>query len=70
MTPQQSKAKELYDRFYSELYSLTSIRPRVAKQCALVAVDEILKIVNPILAVFETESDGYWESVKDEIIKL
>ena len=66
MTPKQ-KAEELVDKFYPMFTN--SVRDTLAKQCALIAVDEILE---------ETmERDGmrvvnnqYWVDVKNEIEKL
>ena len=56
MTPKE-KAKELIDKMLNET-DLVS-----AKQCALIAVDEILK-TNPYKA------RNYWHEVKTEIEKL
>ena len=66
MTPKE-KAEELVDKFYPMFTN--SVRDTLAKQCALIAVDEILE---------ETmERDGmrvvnnqYWVDVKNEIEKL
>lgn len=63
----KEKAKELLDRFLSiegaddcgNSYSC------VAKQCALICVDEILDMVNPLKLEYD-----YWEEVKQEIKKL
>ena len=60
MTPKE-KAKELVKRFEDGL---------TIKDCALIAVDEILEMDLPIL---EEEADKfyeYWEQVKHEIQKL
>jgi hypothetical protein len=67
MTPKE-KAQELIDKF--ENYSFMDIDKRIssfnsAKQCALVAVDEILKVtvgLNGWIDGFQ-----YWEQVKQEI---
>lgn len=80
----EEKAKELYDKFYNELFSLTALRPRVAKQCALIAVEEITELLSelrkPEYTTFiqkgEMEPcDGYekiafYEQVYEEINKL
>ena len=60
MTPKE-KAKELYNKMRREEYHLA------AKYCALIAVDEILKItwVDKFLTV-----EDYWQEVKQEIEKL
>ena len=65
MTPKE-KAKELVDKYY-HLFSVeleNTIDYREAKQCALIAVDEILDNCENI---FEAE---YWQEVKQEIEKL
>ena len=61
----KAKAKELVDKYY-HLFSVeleNTIDYREAKQCALLAVDEILHdcIINRI---------WYWETVKLEIKSL
>ena len=67
MTPEK-RAKKLVDRFmsikpnkpsdYSILYTPT------AKQCALIAVDEMLNVIG-----YKSDFD-YWQEVKQEIEKL
>jgi hypothetical protein len=67
MTPKE-KARELVDKFYliTELNGSCTITKHGAKQCALIAVDEILEIlsedINPLV--------NYWFEVKQEIDKL
>ena len=74
MRPQE-KAKELVDMYlqYVEAFSCKQ-QDENAKQCALIAVDEILK-----LDVFDCNEDWsnedgdtreYWEEVKQEIEKI
>jgi len=74
MTPQE-KAKELVLHFYETVknkYPSTSAMP-LAKQCALIAVNEILEQLNHL----PTEGYGmqyigiieHWERVKTEIEK-
>jgi hypothetical protein len=75
MTP-KDKAKQLVDKFYPRAtsYSLDAKNQNEnAKQCALIAVEEILD------SYTEEKSNGfiisdkiipYWEEVKQEIIKL
>ena len=64
MTP-KNKAENLVEKYY-HLFSVeleNTIDLREAKQCALIAVDELIKQV--------THSDvGYWQEVKQEIQKL
>ena len=67
MIPKE-KAKELVQkmRVHSPVWEIEGD----AKQCALIAVDEILEMDLPIL---EEEADtfyDYWEEVKQEIEKL
>jgi len=61
MTPKE-KAKELYDKMY---FHFRTVRDSdICKQCALIAVDEILKVIHTNM------EDKYWEEVKQEIEKL
>ena len=61
----KSKAKELVDKmmeaqsYTQEIYD--------AKQCALIAVDEVLNNMNIIR---EENNYNYWQQVKSEITKL
>ena len=65
MTPKE-KAKELFNKFYQEApYQEIEFYSNdvMARQCALIAVDELIYQVN--------HSDvGYWQEVKQEIQKL
>ena len=62
MTPKQ-KARELVGKFYDFMY--LKLDYEQAKQCALIAVDEVLA---------NTTKDGfynqYWMEVKQEIYEL
>jgi hypothetical protein len=73
MTPQE-KANDLFDKFYlvnsesveletGEYDLVLSLDARDAKQCALIAVDEVLKECS-------WEQTGFWMSVKQEIENL
>jgi len=63
MTPKE-KAIELIDKFkLKQNFFTNSFIKTTAKQCALIAVDEILKI-NPYKA------RNYWQEVKQEIENL
>jgi hypothetical protein len=71
MTPKE-KAIELFDKMCSndgdEHHHCTYY---VAKQCALIAVDEILKAVDdPDETYLMKHSVNYWTEVKKEIKKL
>jgi hypothetical protein len=71
MSPKE-KAKEIITNYYSYLWEHKNIDGanisfmNVAKQCSLIAVDEILKRNEPIQGKFW----DYWEEVKQEIEKL
>jgi hypothetical protein len=62
MSPQE-KAKELFGKHYIICQEYTEeIQCSIqAKQCAMVLVDEVLKI---------TARDDYWRNVKHEIEKI
>lgn len=74
MTPKE-KAEELVNKFIEHTMDWDILDGYVedidrAKQCALIAVDEILEMDLPI---FEEDCDefyGYWQEVKHEIEKL
>ena len=80
MTPKQ-KAEELWWSYYSTIEHTLSeeYSPHesyIAKQCALIAVDEILK-VNPttkrnrvFIGVVIRDDISYWQQVKQEIEQL
>ena len=75
MTPKE-KAKELFSKYYNSIEHTLSeeYSPHemfVVEQCALIAVDEIIK-ANPY-EVSKTDMDStidYWNEVKQEIKKL
>ena len=64
MTPKE-KAEELYVGYWY----LTN-DSRIAKQCAIIAVDEIMHVID--WHEFETPNEelNYWNKVKEEIQKL
>jgi hypothetical protein len=65
MNPKE-KAKELFEKYFIELkehqgyYDLET-----AKQCVIIAVDEIINELEKWC-----ELDNYWEEIKQEINKL
>jgi len=76
MTPQE-KAKELFEKYFNMKWqtydrrttSIKSMTKSAAKQCALIAVDEIIKIdirQSPYNINNEYE---YWQQVKQELLK-
>jgi hypothetical protein len=62
MTPKE-KAKELVDKFMP--HSNGNSNNNEAKQCALIAVDEILN--NNKILFEDVLNDQYWQEVKQEI---
>jgi len=69
MTPKE-KAQELYNKFYNTSSHPHHVESRKnnAKECALIAVDEIIAS-NPNLKWFVKLDDSikYWQDVKNEI---
>lgn len=71
MTPKQ-KAEELFSKYsYLSKNHVPTLGIKVAKQCALIAVDEILEVARDayheeVLAIHMI----YWDKVKQEIEKL
>ena len=64
MTPQE-KADSLFRKMYEvRTVAASDISKYFAKQCALIAVDEILS------AIGFSVMDEYWQQVKQEIEKL
>ena len=71
MTPKE-KAEELVNKLLESLYdngslSFKRILFAKAKQCAIIAVDEIL---TADMFMMTEEQEKYWEQVKQEIEKL
>lgn len=65
MIPKQ-KAEELVDKYYQYFESNTN-----AKKCALIAVHEILQMVDESMKGFlDSDIIRYWLEVKQEIEKL
>ena len=69
MTPQE-KAKELDEKFSKELRYITDGDKDYAKQCALIAVEEIITESKLLSGISETHRLPYWQQVKAEIEKL
>jgi len=80
MTPKE-KAEELVDKYINASFNCkdcnmpfcdikcTQLSLNEAKQCALIAVDEMLNDCDPS-SPFEIERINFWENVKNEIEKL
>lgn len=67
MTP-KDKAKELFEKYaFVEIAYYTS--KHEVKECAIIAVDEIIKSV-PIAPLELSHPLFYWQEVKNEIDKL
>ena len=72
MTPKE-KAQELVDKFRTEILSFLGdrIKDQNAKRCALIAVDELIKIHYLLTTTQDTSpSINYWKAVKQEIQNL
>ena len=67
MTPKE-KAEELVEIYDSTLTYLES--KLKAKQCALIAVDEILNNIDFTSMINGTDDYNFWQEVKEEIEKL
>jgi hypothetical protein len=65
MTPKE-KAIELYDKFIFPCWECDEFAK--AKECSLIAVDEILNYDNQFIQT--EEQFNYWKEVKKEIDKL
>jgi hypothetical protein len=66
----KEKSRELYNKFYNTNSHDNSVtaRQEIAKQCALIAVDEVL---NSNQTWYEgTIPYGYWKEVRKEIEKI
>jgi hypothetical protein len=74
MTPKE-KAKELYDK-YEFVYIQNYTSKHEVKECALIAVDEILLTLSNFQSLFSVIGNilldliKYWQEVKQEIEKL
>lgn len=65
MTPKE-KAQELVDKYY---YYVGSVLEQ--KQCALIAVDEVVAQIEPSVSMDVISARiEYWQQVKQEIEKL
>jgi hypothetical protein len=69
MTPKE-KAEALVERFRMNVldWDGCSINEHKAKQCALIAVDEIINTATPVYDSFwPMNTKDYWQEVKQEI---
>jgi len=69
MSPKE-KAEELIEKFYPHVQWRLGQEDCLsrAKQCALIAVDEILNTIEQIFETFEERK--YWQEVRTEINNL
>ncbi len=67
MTPQQIKAKELVEKMYSvvDTRGMSMMSDDNAKQCAIIAVDEIIGILSTL-----ERTPQFYVEVKEEINNL
>lgn len=82
MTPKE-KAEEIFDKHYrlfnnfpnyqyviENLNTIQDEKLYTAKQCALIAVDEIIEVACDVSDYDNSVTKSYWEEVKQEIDKL
>ena len=71
MTPKE-KAKELVDKFYyiPNSQGIFMMQDYQAKECALIAVDEILNTIEYSSQADELSKVNYWQEVKQQIENL
>ena len=69
MTPKE-KAQELFNKFFRNIMGYGPRERETAKQCALIAVDEIMKAIGWNEMELGVDRDNYWTEVKQEIEKL
>ncbi len=70
MTP-KGKAQELVEKMYVvHSHSASDLTYYFVKQCALIAVEELIEVASDYCDYDETITKKYWEKVKTEIEKL
>jgi hypothetical protein len=69
MTPKEH-AEELVDKFIQYTPADSEFEYPYAKQCALIAVEQILEVIDSIYDYDRESLDPYWNEVKSEIEKL
>lgn len=68
MNTPEEKANELYDKFY-DFYPNQDAQ-FIAEQCVLIAVNEILNVLENDVMLCKQSKRDYWKNVKIEIGKL
>lgn len=69
----EEKAKRLVDKFFGYTMNMNLIDSGLerAKQCALIAVDEIIELhKGKFMCEREEQNESYWQEVKQEIEKI
>jgi hypothetical protein len=70
MTPKE-KAHQIYDNMYNvESHNFHNMKEEDAVQCAIIAVYEILYILEFSLDFRMDKSIKYWQQVKEELLNL
>jgi hypothetical protein len=70
MSPKE-KAEELVTKMYVNQWRNNTMEYKTAKQCALIAVDEIIANIEPSVSMDVISARiKYWEQVKQTIEKL
>ena len=73
MTPQE-KAKELFGKYWAYTWhngeKIVGLTKQAAKQCALIAVDEIIELIKIMPDNIGIHYKNYYDEVKQEIQKL
>ena len=69
MTPKE-KAKELVEKYLFNNIYLPSLTKELAKQSALICVDEVLESLWNTGHSFSNDEINYWQEVKQEINKI
>jgi hypothetical protein len=74
METAKEKAKQLYNQFYeaSDGIGIFKYQSKVelAKQCAIMAVDEIIDSLNYLPLGDSLNNKDYWQEVKNELNQL
>lgn len=69
MTP-KGKAKELFDKMYNVNDGKYPMCFNTAKECALIAAEEIIEVISTVYEHDWNILYPYWNEVKQEIINL
>lgn len=64
MAPKE-KARELVNKFIEIVYSPNNLEHIIAKDCAIIAIDEMLKVIST-----GSHNENFYNEVKNELNKL